>query len=143
MKKYFKIVYGYNDNQSTTVGLEEVPKAYHLFIKGEGRAIFDNGVALQGKDIMRIEPDWHATMGWNKTHKMDDDDWNEVKPLQNRFTELLSEAKSLAYESIEQNNPNLIEPQNAKGILVEKLKNKLPENTLSAEVKELTERFKI
>lgn len=123
MKKLFKVQYGFSQNESTTIELDEVPKAYYLFMKGEGRAIFKNGVAVRGQDILRIEPDWNATMGWNKTYKLTDDDWNEIgEENKKRFTELLGNAKEVAYTALKENNPNLTEPQKAKELLTEKLK---------------------
>jgi hypothetical protein len=96
-----KIICGYRKEQEYSVSAEEAHKAYYLFLNPEQRGIFSNGLAIVGKDIQRIEPDYHGTMGWNSTYQMVDDDWNEVKRLglDRKFRDLLSEAKEKAINS--------------------------------------------
>jgi hypothetical protein len=73
----------------------------------EKRGIFKNGVALQGSLIHGIEPDYHATMGWNETHILDSDDWNQLnsKGIAKEMNLLLSKAKDVVREY--QNNPEI------------------------------------
>lgn len=94
-----KIITGFRDDQHYTIDAEEAHKAYHLFLNPEKRGVFNNGVALVGKNIQGIEPDYHATMGWNISHKLDSDDWNELrsKGIDRQLQNILSTAKQLAY----------------------------------------------
>ncbi len=74
-----KIITGYRADQYQIVDAEEAHKAYYLFLNPEKRGIFANGVALRGSDIQSIQPAWQETMGWNPTHTLDSDDWNEIR----------------------------------------------------------------
>lgn len=78
-KYKLKIVVGYRQDQEITIDANEAHKAYFLFRNPEKRGTFDNGVALIGRDIQRIVPDYHATMGWNPDRRLTDDDWNEIR----------------------------------------------------------------
>lgn len=100
-----KIVTGFRKDQKYTIEAEESHKAYYLFMNPDKRGIFNNGVALQGSLIQGIEPDYHATMGWNETHLLDDDDWNEInkKGIDKKIKTLLSKAKDVVKEF--QNSP--------------------------------------
>jgi len=94
-----KIICGFDAEQKFTINDEEAHKAYYLFLHPNERAVFSNGVALVGKDIKSIIPDYHATMGWNPTHELDDDDWNEIrqKGVDRKLRDILYEAKDKAY----------------------------------------------
>ena len=74
-----RIKTGYRDNQFYVIPEEEAHVAYYLFSHDDAKAIFSNGVALRGKDILGIEPAWNEIMGWNPTHELDDDDWNYMR----------------------------------------------------------------
>ena len=93
-----KILVGYREEQYFTIEAEEAHKAYYLFLHPEERGVFNNGVALIGKNIQGIEPDYNATMGWNPTHNLTDDDWNELreKGIDVSLRDLLFEAKQVA-----------------------------------------------
>lgn len=93
-----KIITGFREQQYYTIDAEEAHKAYYLFLHPEERGVFSNGVALIGKNIQGIEPDYHATMGWNPTHKLDDDDFNELKEkgIDVKMRDTLYEAKQIA-----------------------------------------------
>lgn len=73
-----KIITGFRKDQHYTIEADEAHKAYYLFLHPEQRGVFNNGVAVIGQDIRSIEPDYQATMGWNNTHQLDSDDWNEI-----------------------------------------------------------------
>lgn len=94
-----KIVCGYNDDEQYTIDAEEAHKAYYLFLNPEKRTVFKEGLALLGKDVRRIEPDYNATMGWNHTYKLGDDDWSDIrsKGIDAQLKDLLAEAKDIAY----------------------------------------------
>jgi len=107
MTKYYKIQYGYNQNQSVTITQEELPKAIHMFLTGKGRGLFGD-TAIRGKDIIRIEPDWHKVKGWNKSWIMDEYDWEDVKPLQSAYKETYGEAKMLVQDAVKMGKENIL-----------------------------------
>jgi hypothetical protein len=93
-----KIVTGFRKEQYHTIDAEEAHKAYYLFLHPNERGIFKNGVALRGESIQSIEPDYHASMGWNPTHTLDSDDMNEIrqKGIDTKLRDVLYAAKSVA-----------------------------------------------
>jgi hypothetical protein len=103
-----KIITGFRDDQYFIINDEEAHKAYYLFENPEARTIFSNGVALIGKNIQGIEPAYNETMGWNPTHKLDDDDWNQIR--RNGVAEKLRNTLSLAKEiaQIAEINPEVL-----------------------------------
>jgi hypothetical protein len=92
-----KIITGYRDDQYHTIDAEEAHKAYYLFMNPEERGVFSNGVALIGKSIQAIEPDYHATMGWNKGYKLGADDYAQLRDtgVDRKLRDVLSVAKGL------------------------------------------------
>ncbi len=94
-----KVITGYRDDEYLTIESEEAHKAYYLFLNPDKRGIFSNGMALIGKDIRRIVPDYNASMGWNPSHKIDTDDWNEIRKngIDKNINLALEKAKDIAY----------------------------------------------
>jgi hypothetical protein len=74
-----KIIVGYRRDQEHSIPAEEAHKAYYLFLHPEQRGVFSTGLAIKGDQIQEIVPDWHGTMGWNPTHTLDSDDWNDIR----------------------------------------------------------------
>jgi hypothetical protein len=105
---YIKIITGFSDEQKYTVSADEAHKAYYLFRNPEKRGVFANGLALIGRDIRAIQPDWHRTMGWNPTHKLDDSDWNELRESGkvSHLNKLINHANQVALRIPEQ--PDLL-----------------------------------
>jgi len=103
-----KVITGFRDDQFMIIEDEEAHKAYFLFNNPEARTVFDNGVAIIGKNIQGIEPAYNETMGWNPTHKLDDDDWNDIhkKGIDSILRNVLYEAKQVAY--LAEKNPELL-----------------------------------
>lgn len=95
-KYKIKIVCGFRKEQEFTIDANETHKAYYLFNNPEKRGTFENGLAIKGSDIQRIEPDYNATMGWNHTHVLTSDDWNELH--QNGVTQKLQSIMITAKE---------------------------------------------
>lgn len=93
-----KVITGFRQDQYYTINYDEAHKAYYLFLHPEERGVFDNGVALIGKNIQGIEPDYNATMGWNETHELNSDDWNEIrgKGIDTSLRDILFSAKQIA-----------------------------------------------
>lgn len=94
-----KLITGYGKDEHHSISAEEAHKAYYLFLHPEVRGVFSSGLAIIGKDIKRIEPDYTGTMGWNPNHTLTAEDMNEVldRGIDRQLRDVLSEAKSLAY----------------------------------------------
>ncbi len=103
-----KIITGFRENQYYVIDAEEAHKAYYLFLNPEARSTFKNGVALIGKNIQGIEPAYNETMGWNPTHELDDDDWNDIrsKGVDTKLRDMLAEGKKVAY--LIEKNPQML-----------------------------------
>ncbi len=69
------------------------------------RGVFSNGLAICGKEIQRIEPDYNATMGWNPGYVMNGADWEEVRA--SKIDRQLRDAMSMANE-VARTNPELL-----------------------------------
>ena len=97
MKYYITVVTGFREDQRIDIPMQEAHKAYYLFKHPEARGVFDNGIALVGKNIQEIRPNWNKTMGWNETHQIGDDDWNEINGagVGEKMKALLSRAKEV------------------------------------------------
>lgn len=109
MRKYYiKIITGFREDQYEIIPMQEAHKAYHLFKNPDQRGVFSNGVAIVGRNIQEIKPAWNETMGWNATHQLMSDDWNEIndRGVQNKMRILIEKAKILG-DLIPQ-NPNLL-----------------------------------
>lgn len=93
-----KIICGFQDEQKHTIDMEEAHKAYYLFMHPNERGIFNSGLALIGSSIREIIPDYHSTMGWNSTHKIDSDDMNEIreKEIDTKIRDAMFKAKETA-----------------------------------------------
>lgn len=93
-----KIITGYRQDQYETIDADEAHKAYYLFLNPEKRGIFSNGVALRGKDIQRIAPDYQATMGWNPIYNLRPEDMNRIqaKGVDSKLRNILGRAKGVA-----------------------------------------------
>lgn len=111
MKKFIKIITGFRDDQFTIIDSEEAHKAYYLFLHPEERAIFSTGVAIIGKNIQEIVPAYNETMGWNQSHKLNGDDWSELreKGVDRMLQDVIYEAKSISY--LMENNKSLANKQ--------------------------------
>lgn len=79
MKYKIKVVVGFRRDQEHSISANEAHKAYYLFMNPEERGVFSNGIALKGDQIQEIVPDYHGTMGWNQSHMLTDDDYNELR----------------------------------------------------------------
>ena len=128
MKFKIKIITGFRKDQSYTIDADEAHKAYHLFFNTDTRTVFKNGVALIGSEIKGIEPDYHETMGWNPTHNLDSDDWNQIhnQGISRKMQWILATAQEIAkisdaqdfntslFELVEKKYPQLEAPTSQK-----------------------------
>lgn len=124
-----KIITGFRRDQEYSIDADESHKAYHLFLNPDTRTIFSNGLAIRGEQIQEIVPDYQGTMGWNPSHVLGDDDWNELhgKGVMAGMQNLLNAAKEIALiappediqrplsELIEQKYPQLASPIQRSG----------------------------
>ena len=103
-----KLIVGFRRDQEHSIEAEEAHKAYYLFTHPTERGIFGNGLAIKGDQIQEIVPDYQGTMGWNASHQLDDDDWNEIRGrgVDRKLREILYHAKQLAQSS----NPQIDKP---------------------------------
>jgi len=103
-----KLITGFRQEQYLIIVNEEAHKGYYLFMHPEERGIFNNGVALIGKNIQGIEPAYNETMGWNPSHQLDDDDWNDIRQhgVDKELQDVLSEAKQVA--QLAEKSPEMI-----------------------------------
>lgn len=99
MNYKIKMITGFRRDQEYSIDADEAHKAYYLFLHPDERGIFKNGIAIRGQDIQEIAPDYHGTMGWNPTHNLDNDDWNDMrnKGVDIKLRNILSMAKEVAY----------------------------------------------
>lgn len=93
-----KVIVGYRKDQHYSIDAEEAHKAYYLFTHPKERGVFKNGLALRGEDIQAIEPDINGSMGWNPTHTLENEDWNEVKKtgIERELRNIMAKAKEAA-----------------------------------------------
>lgn len=98
MEYKVKLIVGFRRDQEHSIPAEEAHKAYHLFLNPTSRGVFSNGLALKGDQIQEIVPDYQGTMGWNATHVLDSDDWNEIraKGVDKKMQKYLSTGNEIA-----------------------------------------------
>lgn len=96
MKYHIKLITGFRRDQEYTVPAAEAHKAYFLFNNPEARTTFSTGLAIKGSQIQEIVPNYQATMGWNESHNLDADDWNELN--KEGIVRGLKDAMSLAQD---------------------------------------------
>jgi hypothetical protein len=138
MKYKIKLICGYDQEQHHEIDAQEAHKAYYLFNNPDKRGTFNNGISIIGKEIKVIQPDYHATMGWNKTYALTDEDLNILKAqgVIEKMKEILGNAKDIA-RSIDE-RPELANIR-LGDILIERHK----EYIVMPEVENLGQQFKI
>jgi hypothetical protein len=137
MNLKIKILTGFREDQCYTIDAEEAHKAYYLFLNPEKRGVFSNGVALIGKNIQGIQPDYNASMGYNPDYEFNYEDWNEVQRigLKDQLAEVLEKAKKVA--DLMEDNPQLV------SMTLTEAKQILPTKFSLPETKQLSEKFKV
>lgn len=99
-----KLIVGFRRDQEHTIEAEEAHKAYYLFTHPEQRGIFSNGLAIKGDQIQEIVPDYHGTMGWNPSHTLGNDDYNELRQngVLQKLQHIMSSAKEIGTRGVAQ-----------------------------------------
>lgn len=135
-KYKIKVITGFRKDQIHSIDANEAHKAYYLFLHPEQRGVFDNGLALKGSEIQKIMEDYHGTMGWNPTHELDNDDWDEIRSrgVDRKLRDILNLAQEVA------KLPNT--PINKPLILLKDLVPKIESNHSEA-TKILADKFRI
>ena len=108
MIKAFKIVTGFDASEYFEIDTEELARAYHCFLS-DGKMITKNGIALRGKNILRIEPNWNALMGWNKGYKPTAYDMTFIpKTKKDNAFKIMLLSKKRAATALQENNTQLL-----------------------------------
>lgn len=120
-----KIICGFRKEQEYTIDANEAHKAYYLFNHPDKRGTFNNGLAIKGSDIQRIAPDYNATMGWNHTHLLTDEDYNEMHAngVLSKLQKILASAKEIGRNGV---------PEDFQLPLIDLVRNKYPTLTDSS-----------
>lgn len=131
---YYKVFRDRDFTKFVRIGENELEKALAAFRFGTS-VIFNEGALEKIGDII---PDYNASMGWNPTHQLGDDDWNDIrsKGVDRRLRELSQATKEKIDYLIESKQEHLI-GKNADISLPEKQK------VISDGAKMITERMKI
>jgi len=105
---FYKIIRGYDSEQYIEIEASELDKAFYCFLEKKD-SVFSGG-AVRGSGILAIQPDYHRTMGWNRGHKMDSLDFEDLndKGLDRKFREFLSSSKEKIHFLIQTNQLHLI-----------------------------------
>ena len=88
-----------------SVPAEEAHKAYYLWNTHQ-KGTFNNGLAIKGEDIERIEPDLVGSMGWNQGYKMLSEDYEESGLVKSQLEKICSIAMKVGARQ----NPQLNVP---------------------------------
>jgi len=130
----YKIIHGYNAEDTIEIEESEVQRAYYCFL-GKKDSIFSGG-AIRGSQIHGIKPDYHATMNWNKGYRLTDIDFAELseKGIDRKMQKFLNQEREVVQYLIEKGRHDLI----GKNFEIPKL-----ETPIRSEIKALAESKKI
>jgi hypothetical protein len=92
-----KVKTGFLEEQYFVIEASEAHKAYYAFSNPDSRVIFENGIAIIGRNIVAIEPAWVEIMHWNRGYKMTAEDWACIpQEIQKKVSDCLSTARDVA-----------------------------------------------
>jgi len=96
---------------------EDLQKALYAFMEDK-KIILSNG-AVDGKMIMSITEDWNKAMGWNPNHKLDTNDWAEIKKsgTEKLYNGHLAQIKDYVNRLVSERKENLIGKELANNLL--------------------------
>lgn len=74
--KYFKIKFGYGNDEFISIDETELKKAIEIHLTGKN-GVFKEG-SISGKNVIAIVPDWNKAMGWKRDYKLTGEDYTEI-----------------------------------------------------------------
>jgi len=74
--KYFKVVYGFDEDEYIAIDDSELKKAIYAHLTGK-KVAFKEG-SVSGDKIIVIRPDWNKAMGWNVGYKPTPEEMGEI-----------------------------------------------------------------
>lgn len=88
--KYYRVKFGYRNDEFISVDENELPMAVRSHISGK-KGIFREGT-ISGDKIIAITPDYQRAMGWNRDYQLTGEDYDEIGPSKQReYQNLLQE----------------------------------------------------
>ena len=105
---HYKVIWGFDEERSTDIGESELIKA--LYAMSTKSKVYLGDILLDGKYIIAIKENYQKTMGWNPTHEMDSDDWNQLKTegIDKLFAGKVYEAKQKVQDMIASKDLSLL-----------------------------------
>jgi len=106
--KWYKIKYGFDNQEFIRIDESEVEKAMYAQLKGIV-GIFKGGT-VRGQNIISITPDFHKAMGWNDGYELLAEDFAELRRynVENEHRQFLEETKDKIHHLIATKQENLI-----------------------------------
>lgn len=106
--KYYKLITGFNAEDYIGIDETELEKAYACFLQKKD-GIFSGG-AVRGARIDSIKPDYHRIMGWNRGHKLEAVDFEDLndKGVDRACQKQLGSAKDKVVYLMETNQMHLV-----------------------------------
>lgn len=104
----YLVRYGYGDEMTISIEEKDLEKAVYAWMS-QKKVNLTNAL-LDGKYIISITEDFHSPMGWNKSHKLEDEDWNELRQngVLDYYKGKINSAKQNVQDLISTGNINLI-----------------------------------
>lgn len=140
MKKlYFKAMRGWGED-FVSFELKDLPKAIKAQSTGE---IFIANGTIAGNKIEMIIPDYHKTMGWNYSHRLEADDYAEIKKEVGDMQEIIGIIGEKVRLLMKEDKDALIDDLSSDFILQEYKNNKLQNPELKKLTDDLANKFKV
>lgn len=104
----YLVRYGYGDEMTISIEEKDLEKAVYAWMSQRKVNLTD--ALLDGKYIISITEDFHSPMGWNKSHKLEDEDWNQLRKsgVLDYYKDKINSAKQNVQDLISTGNINLI-----------------------------------
>ena len=132
--KYFRVYTSFND--FIPIDSRELEKAMFAFIT-KSPVVFEKGATER---IDRIIPDLHKAMGWNPAHRLDADDYNELKHtgIEQQYERVIGRVKERIQYLMETKQTHMV----GKNIAIPQIDNPKNPNVLEG-VKSLTNKMRL
>lgn len=104
----YKVIWGYDKSKITRITELQLEQAVYAWASGVKTSIGDT--LINGSQIIAIQEDFNAEMGWHPTYDLKDADWAEIRELRldEKYKGKLSEAKEKVKYMIDNNKIELI-----------------------------------